>query len=195
MGELVDYINSRLAWRAYLVGALRADVPSCLLVVAAGAATLCSGDNGYTLLGESSGYTGSASTLGNTISLAISGEKFVTNGINGHVTDAADEVENSLVYGSFNVTAASAGMRLKYYTGAQGSTEVQLGSDVTVLTATQKEQGEANWDETFIQAVRGERLIIRLNNQSAGALTVPAIETLGKSVVLKNDRIVDAVNY
>ena len=195
MGQLVDYINTRLAWRAYLVAALRADSSSCLLIKAVGGGTPCSTDNGYTFLGESAGWTGASSILGNSISLAISGEKFVSNGINGHVTDDADEVENSLLYGSFNVTAASAGMLLKYYSGKQGSTEVQLGSSITVLTATQKEQGEANWDGTFIKAVRGERLIIRVNNHSAGALSAPAIETLGKSVVLKNDRIVDEDNY
>lgn len=195
MGELVDYINSRLAWRAYLVGAIRADSVSCMLVKATGGGTPCSGDNGYTFLGESAGWTGASSILGNSISLAISGEKFVNNGINGHVTDADDQVENQMDYGSFNVTGASAGMKLKYYTGKQGSTEVQLGSNVTVLTATQKEQGEDNWQMPFIKATRGQRLIIRINNHSAGALTVPAIETLGKSAVLKNDRIVDEDNY
>jgi len=185
MGELVDYINGRAAWRAYLVGALRADNSSLML---AKSATACSGANGLTFYADSS--------ASGEHSFAISGEKFVSNAISGHVTDAGGACENAMLYGSFNVTCASAGIGLKYYSGEQGSTEVQIGSTVTVASATAKEQGEANWSMPFVQAVRGQRLLMRVMGLSATtSLTSPTINVIGKTAVLKNDRVVDAVNY
>ena len=185
MGELVDYINGRSAWRAYLVGALRADNSSLML---AKSATICSGTNGLTFYADSS--------ASGEHSFAISGEKFVNNGISGHLKDADDQCENAMLYGSFNVTCASAGIGLKYYSGEQGSTETQLGSQVTVASATAKEQGEVNWSMPFVQAVRGQRLIMRVLGLSATtSLTSPVINVIGKTAVLTNDRIVDAVNY
>lgn len=185
MGELVDYINGRQAWRAYLVGALRADKSSLML---AKSATKCSGANGLTFYADS--------TASGEHSFAISGEKFVSNAANGHVTDAGDACENAMLYGSFDVTCASAGIGLKYYSGKQGSTETQIGSTVTVASGTAKEQGEVNWSMPFVQAVRGQRLLMRVMGLSATtSLTSPVINVIGKTAVLKNDRIVDAINY
>ena len=185
MGELVDYINGRAAWRAYLVGALRADNSSLML---AKSATACSGANGLTFYADSS--------ASGEHSFAISGEKFVSNAASGHVTDAGDFCENELLYGAFNVTCASAGIGLKYYTGKQGSTEVQIGSTVTVTSATAKEQGEVNLTVPYVQSTRGQRLLMRVMGLSATtSLTSPVIHVIGKTAVLKNDRIVDAINY
>jgi hypothetical protein len=185
MGELVDYINGRQAWRAYLVGALRADKTSLML---AKSATSCYGANGLTFYGDSS--------ASGEHSLAISGEKFVNNGANGHVKDADSQCENYMLYGNFLVTCASAGVGLRYYTGAQGSTEVQLGSTVSVTQGTAKEQGEANWSEPFIRSVRGERLVIRvLGLSSTTSLTSPTINVVGKTAVLEGDRMVTEDNY
>ena len=183
MGELVDYINGKLAWRAYLVGAIRSDAVASLL---AKTAASCFGANGLVFYSDTS--------VSKDVSIAISGEKFVNNGINGHVTDAGDQCENSMQYANINVTCASAPY-LRYYTGKQGSTEVQLGSDLLLVTATAKEQGEASFAETFITATRGERLIVRAIGTSAVALSAPVFKVLGKTAVLKNDRIVDEVNY
>jgi len=182
MGELVDAINAVASWRAYLVGALRSDASVSLLV--AGAAS-CIGDNGLTLASDTS------DTLG--VSTAISGEKFINNGKAGHVKDADDQCENSLLYAAITMTNAGAA-NLQYYTGKQGSAEVQVGSDVAITSATKKEQGEANLAETFVTSKRGERLIVRY----VGATLLPTAIDLhvdGKTAVLKNDRMVTGVNY
>lgn len=185
MGELVDYINGRQAWRAYLVGALRADNSSLML---AKSATICSGDTGLTFFADSS--------ASGEHSLAISGEKFVNNGKRGHVTDANDACENSMLYGTFTVTCASAGIGLRYYTGEQGSTESQIDGTVTVASATAKQQGEADLTQPFVQATRGQRLVIRVVGLSdTTSLTAPTISVIGKTAVLSGSRFVDAINY
>jgi len=183
MGELVDYINGRAAWRAYLVGALRADLTSLLL---AKSATICSGANGLTF------YTDS--TVSNDVSLAISGEKFVSNAISGHVTDDGGACENEMLYGAFKATNES-DFVLKYYSGKQGSTETQVGSTIALTTATNKEQGEANLTVPFVQATRGQRLIARIWSGSSVFCSSPVVHVIGKTAVLKNDRIVDEINY
>ncbi|GAG50924.1 unnamed protein product, partial [marine sediment metagenome] len=155
MGELVDYINGRIAWRAYLVGALRADLSSLMLVKSA---TICSGANGLTFYADSSNSDDH--------SFAISGEKFVSNAVGGHVTDADDYCENEMLYGAFTVTSASDAIELRYYSGKQGDTETQVGSAVAVTTATLKEQGEVNLTVPFVQATRGQRLIMRVVDTS-----------------------------
>jgi hypothetical protein len=67
---------------------------------------------------------------------------------------------------------------------------------VSITSATAKEQGEANWSLPFVQAVRGQRLVIRVVGLSdTTSLTSPTINVIGKTAVLKNDRIVDSVNY
>jgi len=186
MGKLVDYINGHAAWRAYLVGALRADLSSLMLVKSA---TICSGANGLTFYADSSASAEH--------SLAISGEKFVSNAASGHVKDADDFCENEMLYGAFNVTSASAGIGLRYYSGKQGDTETQIGSTVTVTTATNKEQGEVNLTVPFVQATRGQRLIMRVIDLSTTGteLTSPTIHVIGKTAVLANNRTVDAINY
>ena len=186
MGELVDYINGRTAWRAYLVGALRSDTTiSCKDKTS----TKCSNDNGVTLYYESDDYP---KTHGH--GFAISGEKFINNGVNGHVTDWDDKCENSLMYGSFLITGDSDDLTLTYYSGKQGSAEVALtaGESVTLATATQ--HGEENYTAPFIRAKRGERLIGRMSSAS-DAMGVPTFNIIGETAVLRNDRIVDSDNY
>lgn len=186
MGELVDYINGRSAWRAYLVGALRSDNPTNLLVKSAAS---CIGDNGLTF------YSDTSTNLG--ISLAISGEKFVNNGINGHVKDFEDECENEMLYGSFNVTCASAPY-LSYYTGKQGSTETLITAAKLLTSASGTLEGEEIPTGPFIQATRGQRLIMRCVSPSvanATPVTAGTITVVGKTAVLKNDRIVSEQNW
>ena len=191
MGELVDGINGYIAWRAYLVGALRSDLSSLML---AKSATICTGtgtENGLTFYSDTSAAY--------SISTAISGERFVGYGINDWEKDWDDKVRNQLLQASINVTYASnaTGMAqgLKYYTGKAGETETQLGGGVALVTATAKLQGEANLTEPWEEATLGHRLIIRIANASAGALSAPACNIVGKSIPYSNDRIVTSKNY
>jgi hypothetical protein len=186
MGELVDYINGRQAWRAYLVGALRAMTSIGLLDKTA---TTCHGANGTTVYIDTTDYD---ITVGH--SFAISGEKFLNNGKNGHVTDADSECENALYYGSFLVTGDSDGLVLKYYSGAQGSTETLLHTYTINAPGTARVDGEENPTEPYIQAKRGERLIVQVTTASA-VLGAPTFTAIGKVAVLKGDRIVDSDNF
>ena len=187
MGELVDYINGRQAWRAYLVGALRAMTSIGLLDKTA---TTCHGANGTTVYIDTTDYD---TSVGH--SFAISGEKFLNNGKNGHVTDADGECENALMYGSFTITGDSDGLVLKYYTGAQDSTETLLLSyTINAPGSSPRVDGEENPTEPFIRAKRGERLIVQMTTASAD-IGAPTFEAIGKVAVLKGDRIVDSDNF
>lgn len=183
MGELVDAINGVAAYRAYLVGALRADLSTNLLVQSA---TSIIGDTGLTVFGDTSGSK--------EISLAISGEAFVNNGKNGHLKDSEDGCENSMMYAAITVTNVSLFV-LRYYTGKQGTTEVQVGQDITLTSATLKEQGEANLSVVFVTSARGERLIVRVIGLESVAPSAPSVHVLGKTAVLANDRVVTSIGY
>lgn len=185
MGELADYINGRQAWRCYLVGALRAMTSIGLLDKSS---TKCSNTAGVTIYIDTTDYD---ATVGHIF--AISGEKFVNNGIGGHVTDADDGVENSLLYGSFKITGDS-DCYMRYLSGAQGSAETALtgNEDLTLGTATV--HGEENCSEPYITAKRGERLLVQIYTGSA-VIGAPTVNAIGRSAVLKNDRIVDSKNY
>ena len=190
MGFLVDKINATAAWRAYLVGSLREDDPT-ELVAKSGAV---SGETGITFYHDSSNTYGTGGSQH--CSTAISGEKFVSSGVNGHVTDWNDQCENSLQYGSLTATfaspgATSVGQNIKYYTERQGQgPATQIGGSVAVTDGTAKEQGEANVGDTWVTGVRGTRLIVRLIDDCVGAITAPAVTIVGQTAVLKNDRIV-----
>ena len=186
MGELVDYINGRQAWRAYLVGALRAMTSIGLLDKTS---TACHGDNGTTVYIDTTDYD---TTVGHCF--AISGERFVNNGKNGHVTDVDDECENSLMYGSFLITGDSDGVAIKYYSGKQGSTETALYGAEAMTVATATVHGEENPTEPYVRAKRGERLIVQIYTASAD-LGTPTINAIGETAVLSGDRIMDTKNY
>lgn len=186
MGKLVDYINGRQAWRAYLVGALRAMTS---IGLKAKSSTRCSNSAGVTLYIETTDYD---TTVGH--SFAISGEKFVNNGKNGHVTDADDECENSLMYGYFLITGDSDGLVQKYYSGKQGETETQLYTYTINAPGTAREDGEENCTIPFIRAKRGERLICQITTAS-DVIGAPTINAIGETAVLSGTRIVDSKNY
>lgn len=183
MGEVVDKINAAQAWRAYLVGALRSDDAGTLQTLSSATAM---GANGITCYGDTSATK--------EISLAISGEKFVNNGRSGHVTDWDSQCENMMLYGSFKLNGLSLNV-IRYYTGKQGSTEVQIASDVNTTSASAKEQGENSLAETFVEATRGHRLVIRVIGVSNTAPSVPTIQVVGKTAVLDGSRIVTEDNY
>lgn len=203
MGEVVDAFNGALAWRAYLIAALRSDASSILL---AKSATICSGDTGLTFYGDTSQNEGSivpgTAAAKEIIGAAISGERFVNNGINGHLKDADDEVENSLTYAQVQLTfTGSDPNSLNIFTGVQGSAEVLIYTQ-TLTSTTEQELGisgavdapRSGMQAPFITAPRGARLIIRAAASTAFS-AVTKFNVSGKSAVLKNDRIVDAINF
>ena len=193
MGELVDYINGRQAWRAYLVAALRIDKTSNMLAKTAASAI---GDNGLTFYGDTSANFSSndpatAGTL-EQFSVAISGEKFINNGVNGHVKDYEDGCVNMLQYAEVQLTFTGTGS-LTLHSGKQGSAETRLYNQ-TLTSTTEKDLGEASLTQVFAEAVRGERLIIRAATTTAfTAITKFGIN--GKTAVLNGSRLVDSVNY
>ena len=165
------------------MAALRASNSAHLLVRTAAS---CFRANGLTLYSDTS--------ASKEVGIAISGEKFINNGKNGHVKDFEDGCVNTMLYAAITVTSASAAV-IRYYSGKQGSAEVQLASDVTLTSATKKEQGEADLLGAWIEATRGSRLIVRAIGTASTAPTVPTVSVLGKTAVLKNDRVVTSVNY
>jgi hypothetical protein len=184
MGELVDVINSSVAWRAYLVAAIRSDPVSLLITTTSSAAA---GANGLTIYCDTSANTGAGGSIGPGV--AISGEKFVSNGINGHVKDWEDQCENS----TFSTSTGT----LVYYSGKAGSAETQIGSDVPLTTAVRKEQGEANLSVPFIKSTLGHRLVVRCESPSIFAVAAGCtdFQVIGTTAVFANDRIVNEDNY
>ncbi|MFA5715472.1 MAG: hypothetical protein WC998_07020 [Candidatus Paceibacterota bacterium] len=190
MGELCDYIDGRRAWRAYLVAALRADLSSTLLAKTAADAMTATGLTFY-------GDTSTATTTGTqTIGVAISGEQFVNTSIAGHVKDADDKVLNILNYASVTLTftgTAGATNNVQVHSGKQGSTETQLIKK-TIATTVNTELGAGYPMTGYLQSIPGERLIVRANVGTAfSAYTV--FQVVGRSAVLKGNRIVNTVNY
>ena len=183
MGEFVDTINATQAWRAYLVGSLRADTTIGLLDKTS---TTCHGANGTTVYTDTTDY--------DVHSFAISGEQFINNGRKGHVTDKADACINSLMYGSFLITGDSDDLTITYYTGAQGSAETALTGGESITLATATVHGEENFTEPFIEATRGHRLIVRITTASA-VIGAPTINAIGETAVLSGSRMVDSKNF
>jgi len=192
LGELCDYIDGRQAFRAYLVGALRADKCSMLL---AAAANSCMGDTGLTLYFDTSdnfaSITGGAGT-GEQVSTAISGERFVNNGINGHQKDADSHCENALLYADIEATFTGTGA-VTIFSGLQGSDETLLVNDVLTST-TAKTYGATNPVDIFIKSKRKERLVVRASTTTAFT-SIQSFIVQGKTAVLSGDHFMDTLNY
>jgi len=182
LGELVDYIDGRQAWRAYLVAGLRADKTSNLL---AAASTSCIGTNGYTIYSDTSNSK--------EIGIAVSGEKFTGTGRNQHETDWDDQCINRMNYGAFTLGDGTGTVTLTIYSGKKGSTEETLAS-FTLTEDTLKELGEENGTLPYIQSKPGERLIVRASTDSAfDAYT--KFQVLGSTAVLSGRRMITEDNY
>lgn len=180
MGQILDQINGYAAWRAYLVASRRGDASGSVL---AQAEASCIGDNGLAFFWDTS-----AIALCGT---AISGEKFVNNGVNGHVKDAGDQCENTMLYA--RVTMVSDGT-LKFYSSSQ-SADTQLGPTFTCGSASPVEIGEENPSIGYISAKRGERLLVLVDSATAANGTPTEFHVIGKTAVLRGDRIVTEDNY
>lgn len=181
-GEFVDAVNGQNpSWRAYLVGARRATTMASLL---AKSATSCIGANGLTFY-----FDASASDLG---AVAISGEKFINNGKNGHVKDADDLVENILNWAAFTCGLTGNG-NLKLYSCSQQADGPAVAFAATDDTAITK--GNNNLlEQPFYTAKLGERLIVEI---SAGTSfdDIAKAEVIGRSAVLNGSRLVTEKNY
>lgn len=183
MGELVDHINGKQAWRAYLVGCLRSTTAVGLL---AKTSTRCDNANGVTVYGDTSDYKDWF--------IAVSGEKFVNNGKNGHVTDWDDKVENALMYGNYSFASESNGVTLQYYTGKQGETETALTGTESIAESSTVTHGEENCDQPYIKATLGHRLIVKIN-QASSDIGTPSLNVTGRSAVYRANRVVNEKNY
>ena len=189
LGPFVDYINGLQAWRCYLVGGLRADVLTHIVDLTSIA---CSGDNGAAVYSDTD--------VSDEVSVAISGEKFVSNGKNGHVKDADDFCENICLYAFALIgdgSVGSATKAIKFYSESQSIAGVQVGGDFPITTPTTgAELGENSLDEPFVKSKVGERLVVRAVS-SSGALDANSIDfhVIGKTAVWKNQRVITEDNY
>lgn len=185
-GELVDYINSLRAYRAYLVAALRADSTS--LLKSKTAASIM-GENGLTLYFENASFAG--------VGTAISGEKFVNNGKAGHVTDWDSKVVNEMLYANILVTdPGTASDYFRIYDGKAGVAETKI-YDYTLTSGTAKDFNAANLDQAFVKATMGHRLIIRgeRGSNDTALTSIGTFQVLGRSGVVDGSRIVDEDNF
>ena len=201
MGELVDYINGRRAWRAYLVAALRSDASSILL---AKSATKIVADVGLTFWGDTSQNEGSivpgtAAAL-EIVGTAISGERFVNDGLGGHQKDWEDDVENSLLYAEVQLTfTGSDPNSIRIFSGRQGVAE-KLIYNATLTSTTEQDFGRAGTvqatglNDVFFTAPRGERLIIRAAAATAFS-AYTKFTVIGKSAVISNKHQSDTINF
>lgn len=189
-GLLTDYVNGQGAWRMYLLGQLRADATASQVLDDGGTPVSCIGDNGLTIPNDTSAC--------DHISVAISGEKFVNNGITGHETDAYDKhsydrCENHLLYGGFQLTFTGTGT-IRFYSESQLAAGAQIGANQALTSTTLLEFGEENWNETFMMATVGERLVVRAQTTTAFS-AYTQFRVVGKTVVLGLTRFVDSKPY
>ena len=179
MGLMRDNLNGSIAWRCILRASLRGDIASNLLDATE---TVVSNDAGKVFFWDSKVETLVAAGL------VISGERFVNNGRAGHVTDADDEVENSLLF--LEVNHVDSDLTLTFYSATQ-SAETTIGPTTAFTAAgTATYFGNNDPDDVYITATRGERLIARVTVLTEAIATPTRFHALGKSAILKNDRFV-----
>lgn len=184
MGQMVDQFNSCVGFRAYLDVALRGQLASNLL---AASETSVNADDGKTFYWDSKVETLVAAGG------VISGEKFINNGKNGHVKDWEDGCENTLFY--LEVDMVDSDHTLRFYSGRQGYAETQIGGASSITNGTRTEFGSSDPADPYIEAKRGERLIYLITTLTQAKGTPTRVHALGKTAVLKNDRIVDEINF
>ena len=199
LGEIVDYINGRQAWRAYLVAALRSDATSILIAKSATKIPA----TGLTFWGDTSQNEGSivsgTAAANEIVGAAISGEKFVNNGINGHVKDYDDGCENSLLYAEVQLTFTGVTNSLRIFSGKAGDAEVLIYNQ-SLTSTTEQDLGRTGTvqadglNSVFLKAPLGHRLIIRAAAATAFS-AYTKFNILGRTAVLSGSRIVDSINF
>jgi hypothetical protein len=190
VGLLTDYVNGQGAWRMYLVGAIRSDATASQVLDDGGTPVTCFGDAGLTIPHDTSAC--------DHISVAISGERFVNNGITGHETDAYDRhsfdrCENHLLYAGFQLTFTGTGT-INFYSESQTEAGTQIGAAQALTSTTLLEFGATNWSETYIMATVGERLVVRAATTTAFS-AYTQYRVVGKTVVLGGTRYVSSKPY
>jgi len=183
MGTLADYINGHTAWRCYLVGALWADASKSKLLVAA--ATSCIGATGYTIY-----HDASATDHG---SFAISGERFINNGLNGHIKDV-DGCRNSLCWANINVGITGSTPQIAFYFEKQKGTTVQSSFTRVMVDDTLEEIGVVNPMLPVLTAPTGYRIVGRVSVATTYD-DIALFEVGGKSVFLDGSYIVTKQNW
>lgn len=187
LGAMADAINGTKAWRARLVGALRADSSDTKLLTAG--PTSCIGDQGLPIYHDSSA-TGF-------VSLAVTGERFVTNGPNGHFSDDGnarcnDKCINKIMSMSLNLNITGT-WSWQYHFEKQIGTTVQAGQSITGLTdATAYTYGDANHASPYLEAPLGYRIVVRLTGTTVTAATC---NILGKSAYVNGSHMVLTRGY
>lgn len=183
MGQMLDAINNGgLAWRAIPKCMLRGDIASNLL---AASETVVSNANGKVFFWDSK-----AETL-IVAGAVVSGERFINNGKNGHVKDSDDEVENTIMYIEANIVDSD--MTLTFYSST-ATADTQIGGALAFTAAGSATYfGKNDPEDPYISAQRGARLIARVTTLTQQKGTPTRFHVLGKSAVLKNDRIVEDV--
>lgn len=181
MGQLLEKINGSLAWRAIPKCMLQGDIASNLLAVAE---AIVSNAVGKVFFWDSKVET--LIVAGG----VISGERFVNAGRNGHVTDAADLVNNTLLMVEANIVDSN----MTFTVHSASNTAEGLAISVAFTAAgTATFFGKQNPDDLFIQSVLGERLVIKITGPTEAIGTPTQVTIRGKSAVYKNDRIVQDV--
>lgn len=181
VGEFQDTVNGTLGYRMFLVGARRATTMASIL---AKSAADMFGANGLTFY-----FDASASDIG---AVAISGEKFVNHGINGHQKDFDDKCINMLT--DLDITVGLTGNgSLRIYSGKQGSTEslmhtFTMTDDTNIVKG--KDQPLAAWE----QAKEGERLIVEIFAATSFD-DIAVCNINGKTAVQDGSRQVAEKNY
>jgi len=185
-GLLVDAINAKQAWRAYLTGpVLRSTATAKALKP--GNATSCIGAVGATVYGKQNQGTAYKAT-----GLSITGDRFVSNGIGGFKKDSDDMVQNELYSAVVEVTgAAGATLALQVYSTKIGVETLIYSKAITTSTV----------DTTFtplqipyLSSVPGERLVVRVLASTTIA-SVIQFTIAGKSLVLSGSRMVNTQGW
>jgi hypothetical protein len=176
MGALKDYIDGLSAWRMILIGAKRADASASKLLTAA--ATSCLTEEGLRIYGDASAT--------DHLSFAITGEKFVNYGANGHVKEAG-RTWNTLLSASINVGLTGSSPQIEFSFEAQKATPaIQVAHTLVMADDTLEEIGVANPSVPYLQSPLGMRIIGRVS-AATSVDDIATFNVLGKSTFIKGD--------
>jgi len=181
VGEFGDYVNGHPAYRAIR----KVPYATPMAHVLTKSASFCDVANGLTFYIDTS--------VGKANYVAISGEQFVNNGINGHRKET--NCENWLCYGEITLTATGA-LTLYIYSSGQNSLEGDALIHQETLTSTSlKQLGLYQTpDVPWLKSARGRQLIVKV----AAATSINA-QTLflinGKTIVEDGRYLITSKGY
>lgn len=176
VGEIYDYVqglggNKLGAWRMIMGAALRSTTMASIL---AKSAASCIGDNGLDFYFDTS--------ASETVSAAISAEKFVNNGVNGYRGNWEHKVLNQLMSFAITQDMASDG-EVRLYEGKNGEAETLLHT-FTLTDNTENAKGRDYPNVVWDQARHGYRYIVQAYHATdIGASAVAQFIVRGRSIV------------